>query len=147
EIEDVLKEKLIRDYEQRPAVVMATSSLGDQGGVARMSQGRKKWNQREDFIARINHMEACRPSSYGKQVNNVSGKAGLDRGRDARRQGLLGRKEITKTGAWLSGATPLTWFPCRVNSFFQFCKTAVAVIESAYKLALTSKPAHNRIYY
>lgn len=58
-------------------VVMATSGLRDQGGVARLSQGRKKWNQRENFIAIINHMGACRPSSYGKQVNNVSGKAGL----------------------------------------------------------------------
>ncbi|WZZ86603.1 hypothetical protein YC2023_115182 [Brassica napus] len=120
-------EKLIRDYEQRPAVVMATSGLRDQGGVARLSQGRKKWNQREDFIARINHMEACRTSSYGKQVNNVSGKAGLDRGRDARRQGLLGRKEITKTGAWLAA----------VFLFLVFRIKAVAVIESAYKPALT----------
>lgn len=56
---------------------MATSVLRDQGGVARLSQRRKKWNQREDFIARINHMEVGFPSSYGKQVNNVSGKAGL----------------------------------------------------------------------
>lgn len=31
--------------------------------------------------------------------------------------------------------------------FLVFRIKAVAVIEGAYKLALTSKPAHNRIYY
>ncbi|CAN8221521.1 unnamed protein product [Cochlearia groenlandica] len=141
------------------------SGLRDQGGVARLSQRRKKWNQREDFIARINHMEACRPSSYGKQVNNVSGKAGLDRGRDARRQGLLGMegKRLQKLALgcqaqpfYLVSLSSQFVLPvlqdwlCRraaVFLFLVFRIKAVAVIESAYKLALTSKPAHNRIYY
>ncbi|KAH0857602.1 hypothetical protein HID58_085863, partial [Brassica napus] len=153
EAKDDSTEKLIRDYEQRPAVVMATSGLRDQGGVARLSQGRKKWNQREDFIARINHMEACRTSSYGKQIEAVM-QEDKDSLEGKRLQKLaLGCQAQPFDLVSLSSQFVLPvlqdWL-CRraaVFLFLVFRIKAVAVIESAYKPALTSKPAHNRIYY
>uniref|UniRef100_A0A0D2ZQF1 Uncharacterized protein n=1 Tax=Brassica oleracea var. oleracea TaxID=109376 RepID=A0A0D2ZQF1_BRAOL len=153
EAKDDSTEKLIRDYEQSPAVVMATSGLRDQGGVARLSQGRKKCNQREDFIARMNHMEACRTSSYGKQIEAVM-QEDKDSLEGKRLQKLaLGCQTQPFDLVSLSSQFVLPvlqdWLCSRaaVFLFLVFRIKVVAVIESAYKLALTSKPAHNRIYY
>lgn len=36
---------------------------------------------------------------------------------------LEGKKRDYKNWRLAVRRNPLTWFPCRVNSFFQFCKT------------------------
>ena len=59
------------------------------------------------------------------------------------------REKVLKRGMWNIVGVPMVvtkWTPA-VFLFLVFRIKAVAVIESAYKLALTSKPAHNRIYY